>query len=205
MNSVVWRDLQPRKKIPRKIMRSSKRRKENSWSLSSEGTLQQAPPLEAPLHFTRITCTFGLRGSLFLHSKLSCSREGRLLQTTLQDGKFCQMSSCQLRPITSLLCILTSSLSLSFLFPTLSLPQAPCSLNHLLSPSPLPAPLTISSPALFFHHDNFKRRALSPTPAPNYSFQSSLSSISYPFCNLLLLICTHLFPSLEALGAPWSK
>lgn len=162
-------------------MRSSKRRKGNSWSLSSEGTLRQAPPLEAPLHFNRITCTFGLRGSLFLHSKLSCSREGRLLQRALQDGEFCQMSSCQLRPITSLLCILTSSLALSFLFPTLSPPRAPCSLNHLLSPSPLLAPLTISSPALFFHHDNFKRRALSPTPAPHYSFQSSLSPISYPF------------------------
>lgn len=93
-----------------------------------------------------------------------------------------KFASCPLTSfVAPLFCIITSSLRLSFLFPTLSPPKAPCSPSHFLSPSLLSAPLAISSPALCFHHSNFKCRTLSPTPNPSSSFQSNLLHLIWNF------------------------
>lgn len=150
-------DLQLGKKISRKIMK-----KESSWSLGSEGALWEAPPVVDPSHFSRITFRFGERGSLLWHmpwySKISCSRKRRLFQRAWKDGEFCQVSCYQLCPSPS--------------------PFPPCP-HHRLYVLPLtfsPAPISTSSPALFFQHSNFKCRALSPQmPTTPSSVASSIS------------------------------
>lgn len=130
-------DLQLGKKMSQKIMK-----KESSWSLGPwlrRGTVRGTSVFD-PSHFSRITFTFGERGSSCWYmpwcSKISCSRKRRLLQRALKDGQYCQVSSYQLCPITALLFV-------PFPFPAFPTTGSTFSLSHsllLLFPPPVQPP-----------------------------------------------------------------